>query len=72
MHKGWVQYTAGTFDEMHSVIEYEPVTDIEINAFKCTSSEVLNSLIDELGRAVDEEKGLLNLDITLFRDQNKL
>ena len=54
-----MQYTADTFDEMHSVIKYEPVTDIEIKGkFRCTSSEVLNSVIDELGRAVDEEKGL--------------
>ena len=30
VHSGWVQYTAETFDEMHSVIDYESVTDIEI------------------------------------------
>ena len=53
--EGWVQYTADKFDEMHSVIEYEPVTDIEIKEFSSTSSEVLNSVVDELGRAVDEE-----------------
>ena len=54
-----MQYTADTFDEMHSVIEYEPVTDIEIkDKFSSTSSEALNSVIDELGRAVDEEQGL--------------
>ena len=59
VHSGWVKYTADTFDEMHSVIEYEPVTDIEIkDKFSSTSSEVLNSVIDELGRAVDEEQGL--------------
>ena len=60
VHDGsFVQYTADTFEEMHSVIEYEPVTDIEIKSrFGCTSSEVLNSVIDELGRAVDEEQGL--------------
>ena len=58
VHSGWVQYTAATFDEMHSVIEYEPVTDIEIKEFMSSSSEVLNSIIDELGRAVDEEQGL--------------
>ena len=59
VHSGWVQYTADTFEEMHSVIEYEPVTDIEIkDKFSSTSSEVHNSVIDELGRAVDEEQGL--------------
>ena len=59
VHKGFVQYMADTFDEMHSVIEYEPVSDIEIkDGFCTTSSEVLNSLIEELGRVVDEEKGL--------------
>ena len=58
VHEGWSQYTAYTFDELHSVIEYEPVTDIQMRGFKTTSSEVLNSVIDELGRAVDEEQGL--------------
>ena len=58
VHEGFVQYSAGTFDEMHSVIEYAPVTDIEMNDLFISSSEVLNSVIDELGHAVDEEKGL--------------
>ena len=55
VHKGFVQYNANTFDEMHSLIEYEPVTDIQMLGFKTSSSEVLNSVIDELGHAVDEE-----------------
>ena len=58
VHSGYVQYTAETFEEMHSEIEYQPVTDIEMKSFSSTSAEVLNSLIDELGRAVDEEQGL--------------
>ena len=58
VHSGFVQYTADTFEEMHSEIEYEPVTDIKIKDFGSTSTEVLNSVIDELGRAVDEEQGL--------------
>ena len=59
VHSGMMNYTAETFDEMHSVIEYKPVTDIEIkDEFSSTSSEVLNSVIDELGRAVDEKQGL--------------
>ena len=58
VHSGWVQYNAETFDVIHSAIEYEPVTDIEFKEFGTTSSEVLNAVIDELGRAVDEEQGL--------------
>ena len=30
VHSGFVQYTADTFDEIHSVIEYEPITEIEM------------------------------------------
>ena len=58
VHSGFVQYTADTFDEMHSKIDYQPITDIVIDSFGSTSPEVLNSVIDELGRAVDEEHGL--------------
>ena len=58
VHSGFVQYTADIFNEMHSEIEHQPITDIEIKSFLSTSAEVLNSLIDELGRAVDEEQGL--------------
>ena len=55
VHSGFVQYTADTFDEIHSVIEYEPITEIEmIDWFKWTSSDVLNSVIDYIRLAVEE------------------
>ena len=55
VHSGFVQYTADTFDEIHSVIEYDPITEIEmIDWFKWTSSDVLNSVIDYIRRAVEE------------------
>ena len=38
----------------------------------CSSPEVLNSVLDTLGRAVDEETGLQNLTIYDFLDHRKL
>ena len=54
VHSGWVKYTADTFDEMHSVIECEPVTDIEIKNFECTSTQVLNSVINDITRSIND------------------
>ena len=72
VHEGFVQYTDDTFDEWHSELEYEPITDVSIEMFECTSSEVLNSVIDDIGRAVDEEQGLKSLSIEFFLDENEL
>ena len=38
----------------------------------CSSAQVLNSLIEQLGLLVDEEKGLKKLTIINFQDQNNL
>ena len=38
----------------------------------CSSAQVLNSLIEQLGLLVDEEKGLKKLKIAHLNDQNYL
>ena len=40
--------------------------------FCSTSPEVLNTVVDVLGRAVDGERGLRSLTIEYFEDKNKL
>ena len=42
------------------------------SGFECTSSEVLNSVFDDLGRSIDEEQGLKKLTIMRFNDKNTL
>ena len=60
VHSGWEQYTSETVGEWHFDIDLQPITDLDIGrdsdgwGFKCTSSEVLNSVFDYLGRAIDE------------------
>ena len=57
---GWVQYTASSMQVWLREIEYVPIIDLHIgedsdgNGFKCTSAEVVNSVIDSLARAVTE------------------
>ena len=36
--------------------------------FTCTSSEVLNSVFDDLGRSIDEDQGLKKLTIEWLKD----
>jgi len=40
--------------------------------FACSSSEVLNSIFEDIGRAIDEVQGLKKLAIEMFMDQNTL
>ena len=42
VHEGWAQYTYDTVDEWLSKIDWQPIVDIRISQFECTSSEVLN------------------------------
>ena len=40
--------------------------------FACSSSEVLNTLFEDIGRTVDEVQGLKKLAIEMLMDQNTL
>ena len=40
--------------------------------FACSSTEVLNTLFEDIGRTVDEVQGLKKLAIEMFMDQNTL
>ena len=70
VNDGFIQY----FDFVDRVFDQnrEPTTDIDIGDFKCSSSEVLNSMFDVLGRTIDTEQGLKKLMISHFYDQNVL
>ena len=49
----------------------QPTTSIEIHYnFSTSSKEVVNSVIDVLGRTIDAEAGLNSLTIKSFYDQN--
>ena len=72
VHEGWAQFNDDLLGEWYSELDKEPVIDITIKRFSSTSPEVLNTVVDVLGRAVDEELGLENLTIEGFYDENKL
>ena len=64
VHSGFTQYTPTTFNDWCSENDLEPTTDVFIGgqnfqtSFACSSTEVLNSVFEDLGRSIDEEKGL--------------
>ena len=73
VHEGWAQYTSDTVKEWredHKLLQ--PTTDIYIYGFSCTSKEVVNAVVEDLGRTIDAEQGLKNLTIEVFSDENKL
>ena len=50
-----------------------PITEVKItNGFSCSTSEVLNSVIDAISRTIDEEEGVKSFEIDSFADQNFL
>ena len=80
VHDGWAQFNDDLLGEWYSELDKEPIIDIYIGCkdpdravgFSSTSPEVLNTVIDVLGRAVDEERGLRNFTIEWFTDMNRL
>ena len=73
VHEGFEQYTPFTVDGWRADYKLKPTVDIFIGGgFSCTSSEVLNSLFDDLGLSIDKEQGLKKLTIEQFYDENTL
>ena len=55
VHEGWVQFSVDyTIDEWISEIDKEPITDIAIKRFECSSSEMVNSVFEGLATACKE------------------
>ena len=71
LHEGWTQYTADTISDWRSKLD-EPTTDVYINNLRCTTTDVLNSVFDFIGRTIDGEEGLKSFTIFNFSDGNKL
>ena len=71
LHSGWTQVNADTFYEWLSKLD-EPTTDVFIGDLRCTSTDVINLVIDFIGSTIDAEEGLKNLAIEHFWDKNKI
>ena len=50
----------------------QPIEEIELTALMCSSSNMLNTLIDVLGRTINTKSGLKKFKIGGFRDGNCL
>ena len=63
MHKGFTEYTADTIFKLVAEQE-EPTEDIFIgDYFMCSSSEIINSVFEDLGQTISDEQGLKHLAI---------
>ena len=54
VHDGFKQYTDNTVNEWREEHKLQPTTDIYICFLTCSSSSVLNSMFDDLGRSIDQ------------------
>ena len=77
VHTGFCQYEPETFQKYVVSEGLQLTKDIfigrdEEDGFKCTSSEVVNSVFDDLGCTIDGVKGLQSLTIENYQDQNSL
>ena len=52
--------------------DMQSTTEIDLNGLLCSSSNMLNTLIDVLGRTIDEEQGLKKISVNHFKGQNSL
>ena len=77
VHSGFAQCTAGMMAEWCAEHSIESITAASIggdilDGFKCTSSEALNLVFEDLARSIDYEEGLRIFKIGKFVDQNTL
>lgn len=55
VHSQFLQYTADAFCDLINEKALQPTTNMFIGYLRCSSAEVVNSVIDCLGRSIDEE-----------------
>ena len=73
VHTGFGQYEPETFQNYVVSEGLQLTTDIYIGKnFECSSSEVVNSVFDDLGCTIDGVKGLQSLTIQFYWDENSL
>ena len=72
LHEGWAQWNRNTLLDWLKEFNNDPVTEISISGLICTSSDVVNSVLDFLGGTIDPERGLRYLTIEEYYDRNKL
>ena len=59
VHEGWAQWTPDTVKLWYQeAADLQPTTEITLLALNCSTSNMLNTLIDVLGRTIDTEQGL--------------
>ena len=54
------------------IIKVPVVTDVYISHLMCSSAEVVNSVLDDIGRLIWPGRGLNSIEIFYFRDRNTL
>ena len=73
IHNGLIQYAGITFEQMRQKCNItQPTSEVILSRLECSSSEVLHSVLDDIGRSIDDEQGLRRLEIEEFYDSNKL
>lgn len=73
VHEGWCMWTEDTSGEWYSMSgDLQPTTEIYLKEIKCSSNNMVSTLIDVLGRTINEEQGLRKLTINRWFDQNNL
>ena len=72
IHKGFRHWNETSFDEIKKGYDTGPTTGFKLDWFKTSSSEVLNQVIDDIGRSLEQHEGLKRLEISNFCDYNSL
>ena len=73
VHEGWAQWTPDTNKLWYQeAADLQPTTEIHLNRPRGSTSNMLNTLVDVLGRKINTEQGLQKLTIEDFYDQNNL
>ena len=59
VHEGWAQWTPDTSKLWYEdTADMKPTTEIYLEDLECSSSNMLNTLVDVLGRTINTDLGL--------------
>ena len=73
LHEKFAQYTPDYIFDRCAKLKIESTTEILImHGLECTSSEVVNSVFNDLANTIDPEVGLKKFTLKEFSDKNNL
>ena len=72
VHDGWAQYYSGFVEDMCVENKISSITQVEFEYIECSSAQVINSLLDDIGCNIEQEQGIKTLVLSFGFYENNI